>query len=114
MLPAFEFATAQQIVFGAGKAATLPALVRDWGPRGLVVHGQTQPHVRQLIEEWRGQGWVAATFAVEREPAVDDILAGVDSARAATCDFIVAVGGGSVMDSGKAIAALHTNPHRQS
>lgn len=110
MLPAFEFATAQQIVFGAGKAATLPSLVSHWGRRALIVHGRTQPRVQELLETWRGHGWVAATFAVTREPTVDDILAGVVTARAAACDFIVAIGGGSVIDSGKAIAALLTNP----
>ena len=48
-------------------------------------------------------------FAVPGEPKVDTIRAGVTLARSAKCEVVVAVGGGSVLDAGKAIAALAVN-----
>ena len=48
-------------------------------------------------------------FAVAGEPTVDVARAGVAAARGAGCDLVVAFGGGSALDAGKAIAALLGN-----
>jgi alcohol dehydrogenase class IV len=49
-------------------------------------------------------------FAVAGEPDVDLIARGLQVARRERCDVVVAVGGGSVIDAGKAMAGLLTNP----
>jgi alcohol dehydrogenase class IV len=49
-------------------------------------------------------------FAVAGEPTVDAIRRGTALARDEGCDVVVAIGGGSVIDAGKALAALLTNP----
>jgi alcohol dehydrogenase class IV len=46
---------------------------------------------------------------VPGEPTTDMALAGVERARETQCDFVIGIGGGSVLDTGKAIAALMTN-----
>ena len=43
------------------------------------------------------------------EPSTADVEAGVTAARTGGCDLVVAIGGGSPLDAGKAIAALLTN-----
>lgn len=110
MATTFDFATAQQIVFGVGKAKTIANLSKELGQRALVVSGKSNPRIQTLIGEWHTLGLVAHTIVVEREPTVADVVAATESARSADCDFIIAIGGGSVIDSGKAIAALLTNP----
>ena len=50
-----------------------------------------------------------AVVRVTREPLVDDARAALDEARAAGADAVVAIGGGSVLDLGKAIAVLLGN-----
>ncbi len=47
-------------------------------------------------------------FEVHGEPTVDTARSGVESARG--CELVIGLGGGSVLDTGKAIAALSTNP----
>ena len=52
---------------------------------------------------------VAVAFTVSGEPTLDTVLAGVQKAREEACQVVVGFGGGSVIDAGKAIAALLTN-----
>ncbi len=97
----FEFATAGRIVFGAGRSAELPALVRGFGSRLLLVTGRSA----------RGADGLEPVLhvRVEGEPTFDLVRGLADAAREARCDVVVAIGGGSVLDAGKALAMLLTN-----
>jgi alcohol dehydrogenase class IV len=95
-----EFATAGRIVFGQGAAARVESTARALGSRTFLVTGAT-PRVEVSA---------AATLAVDGEPTVDLVRAGVESAREAGCNVVVSAGGGSAIDAGKAIAALLANP----
>lgn len=110
MIAPFEFATAQQIVFGTGTAQEIGKRAAQLGSRGLVVTGQRSDRVLHLLQAWETQGLTAATYAVDSEPTVAAVLEGVKTARGAGCDLVIGVGGGSAVDMGKAIAALLTNP----
>lgn len=100
----FEFATAGRIVFGEGAVAGLPELVRSLGSHAFVVTGSSVERVKPLISDMS-----AETFAVPGEPTVDLVREGARRVRNAACDVIIAIGGGSAIDAGKAIAALATN-----
>ncbi|HXF64114.1 MAG TPA: iron-containing alcohol dehydrogenase, partial [Caldilineaceae bacterium] len=105
----FEFATAQQIVFGAGASGQIASLAAKLGRRALVVTGQRGAPARDLVAAWQAAGLVGASVTVAGEPTVAGVAAGVETARAAGCDMVIAIGGGSVIDMGKAVAALLTN-----
>jgi alcohol dehydrogenase class IV len=49
------------------------------------------------------------TASCPGEPTVDFVQQGVRQAKAEKCDHVIALGGGSAMDAGKAMAALLTN-----
>ncbi len=100
----FEFATAKRVIFGEGKAATLPELTRTFGARPLVVTGASPERPAKLVSALS-----AETFAVQGEPTVDLVREGVRRLREAACDVVVSIGGGSAIDAGKAIAAIATN-----
>ncbi|MEZ4707290.1 MAG: iron-containing alcohol dehydrogenase [Caldilineaceae bacterium] len=106
----FEFATANKILFGAGTLAQLPAAAAKLGKRALVVTGQNPARAAEAIGLLRDKGLTCATFAVDQEPTIELINRGVQLAKDTECDLVVSFGGGSVIDAGKAIAALATNP----
>lgn len=101
----WEFATAARIVFGAGTRHQLPAIVRAFGRRPLLVGG---PHLHADRGALPDLGDVTP-FVVNGEPNLFVVRRGADLFRAAGCDVVIGIGGGSVLDAAKAIAALATN-----
>ncbi len=106
----FEFATAARIVFGCGEAAQLAAAAAQMGGRALVVTGSSAERVRPLIAKLESAGVDCALFSTPSEPTIDLIRAGAEYARSQACGVVIAIGGGSAIDTGKALAALLTNP----
>jgi len=99
----FEFATAGRIVFGPGAVREVTPASRSFGKRALLVTGRSPERAAAIA------GLDAAFFCVPEEPSVDLVRRAVETARAEQCDHVVAVGGGSVIDAGKAVAALLAN-----
>jgi alcohol dehydrogenase class IV len=102
----FEFATAGRVLVGAGRAAELPGVLSGLGCRVLVCTGKDPARHAGLLD---GLGMPAAVFPVAAEPTVELARAGVAAAREHGADVVVAIGGGSVIDTGKAVAALLGN-----
>ena len=100
----FEFATATRIIFGEGMAATLPDLARTLGTRPFIVTGAARERASALVSALSAQ-----TLAVSGEPTVDLVREGARQAQEAACDVVISIGGGSVIDAGKAIAIIATN-----
>ncbi len=107
----FEFAAPARIIFGEGTAQQLPPLARAIGKRALLVTGASPPPaVRQLTGALSAAGLRLTHFAAAGEPTIDMVDAAIARAREARCDFVISIGGGSVIDTGKASAALIPNP----
>lgn len=104
----FELATAARIVFGPGKLAELPGLVRAFGSHALLVTGRNSERAVLLRGELTKAGVTSSLFSVEGEPTLDAVRRGVQACREG-CQFVISVGGGSPIDAGKAIAALTPN-----
>ena len=105
----FEFATAQRIIFGDGVLAEAGPLAQGLGGRPLVVTGRDPSRSRDLLGLLRAQGLEPSLFSLRGEPTLADIRQGAAQARAVQADLIIAFGGGSALDGGKAIAALAVN-----
>jgi alcohol dehydrogenase class IV len=105
---AFEFAAPTRIVFGEGKLREAGAIVASLGGRALVVEGGSG-RAGPLVELLRAVGVPTTRVRVAGEPTVALVEDAVARARAERCDVVAALGGGSVIDAGKAIAALLTN-----
>lgn len=105
----FEFATATRILFGPGTFQEVASLATEMGKRAFVVTGRSVERAAPLLEDLKKHKVESVLVNVPGEPTTDIALAGVERARETQCDFVIGFGGGSVLDTGKAIAALMTN-----
>jgi alcohol dehydrogenase class IV len=105
----FEFATAARIIFGAGTFRGIGSLAQECGQRALVVTGKSVSRAEPLLALLREKSMDAITFSVSGEPEIETVRAGVALAKRERCDCVISFGGGSVIDSGKAIAAMLRN-----
>lgn len=107
---AFEFATAQRIIFGPEKAQRLPELVAGYGRQVLAVTGADPARQARVLASIEERARRFDVFPVGGEPTVSLVVEGAQRARASGIEVVVAIGGGSAIDAAKAIAALAANP----
>jgi alcohol dehydrogenase class IV len=105
----FEFATATRILFGPGVVKEVAPAAKDFGQRVLIVAGRSTGQDAALNRQLGEHGFGRWTIASSGEPTIDDVEAGAELARTELIDLVVSLGGGSVIDLGKAIAAIATN-----
>jgi alcohol dehydrogenase class IV len=101
----FEFATATRILFGPGTVRDLVPAAAQMGRRALLVTGASAERAAPLVA-----GFDTVPFQVTGEPSIELIRRGTAHTRAEGCDLVIAIGGGSAIDAGKALAAMLTNP----
>lgn len=101
----FSFAAPGQFLFGCGRGAELGAIVATLGSRPFVCTG-SRPERHQALLDLLGSPLV---YAASSEPTIDSIRTAVQAARRLGADVIVGLGGGSVLDTTKAVAALVAN-----
>lgn len=106
----FEFATAGRIIFGAGVVSQAAALAAGMGRRALLVLGVHNRAAEALQAQLTGQDLEVVSYNVTHEPDVPGIQQAVALARAHACDLVIGFGGGSAIDTAKAVAALSANP----
>ncbi len=104
-----EFSTAGRIVFGPGVSEQIPDLVAGFGRRAFLVLGGTPNRFRRIPDQLVSRGIAWDSFSVTGEPTTEIVQTAARLAREAAADVVVAVGGGSVLDTGKAVAALLAN-----
>ena len=96
----FALRVPQEVRFGKGEVRKLPEIVARFGRRPFVVTGS-----RAAPIDFRD----AVAWSVHGEPEIATADEGAKRCREAGCDVVVAIGGGSVLDTAKAAAALASN-----
>jgi alcohol dehydrogenase class IV len=105
----FEFATAVQILFGAGTIGKLGEAVASLGKCVLLASNLPESRIAPIVADITTRGIRVVPIVVTGEPTVASVAEGVELARKQGCDLVIGLGGGSAIDTGKAVAALTTN-----
>ncbi len=103
----FQYANPTRICFGEGQIATLPELVPA-GSRLLVLYGggsiKQNGVYEQLTQALAGREWLEFP-GIGVNPQYDQLMEAVALVKRERIDFLLAVGGGSVVDGTKFVAA---------
>jgi alcohol dehydrogenase class IV len=110
MIDSFQFSSLPEIIFGAGKRNELAAAVNSRGNRVLLLTGSSSIHNSghgdEIISGLKAANLELEHEVIAHEPSPVRIDQIVQKYKGAGTEVIVAVGGGSVMDAGKAISAM--------
>jgi len=105
----FEFATATRIVFGPGTAGSIGREAAALGRRAFVLTGADPQRAWPLLRDLENQHVIHTEFRIVQEPTTDRVAEAAREAESRGCDLVIGIGGGSVIDAGKAVAALLAN-----
>lgn len=111
----FDFANPTRIIFGSGKLEELgnqhlpgkKAMLLISNGKSTKLNGAYERTIKQLE---KANIEFAVFDKIMENPLKDVIMQGALFAKENKCDFIVALGGGAVLDSSIAISAMATNP----
>ena len=105
----FNFSTANNIIFGDGSIQLLLEIIKGLGKNILFIRGKEKPDPSILFSIFKKANLECTSFIVNKEPDIDIVNSAVAIGRENKCDFVLSFGGGSVIDTGKAVAALLNN-----
>lgn len=106
----FEFYNPVKVIFGAGKTDEIGVAAKPYGTKALVVsyreHGFMTDLLARVLTRLQEAGMKSVPFyEIVANPMLSDVERGIAVAKEQGVDLVIAVGGGSVMDSAKTIAA---------
>ncbi len=106
-----------QIIFGAGAAETVGAEAKRLEATHAFV--LSDPNLQKLgatdriLASLAAQGIGTTVYAeIEFEPSIQSVAPAAAAAKASQCDLVIGFGGGSTLDTAKAVAALTRNDGR--
>jgi alcohol dehydrogenase class IV len=105
----FEFSTAARIVFGPGSATGIGQEAAALGRQAFVLTGARPERALPLLRQLENHHVAHVEFRVAEEPTTALVTDAVAEAGSRGCDLVIGIGGGSVLDAGKAVAAMLTN-----
>ncbi len=109
-MQSFDFIAPRNVLFGPGRISELPTLLAaDGVTRFLVVTGRSPRRVESVLALLRSTPIKFCLFSIPTEPTLDLVRRGVKQAVDEQCNGVLAIGGGSALDGGKAIASLMRN-----
>lgn len=114
-IPSFSYHIPTAIEFGWGSLARLPSIVKGLGGTRAFVVGDPGVVKAGVVERVIGTlvsaGIPSIPFSdIESDPDVSSVDNGVQLAKAEVCDVVIGVGGGSALDTAKAIGLMLNNP----
>ncbi|AYV20069.1 iron-containing alcohol dehydrogenase [Vibrio mediterranei] len=105
----FQFMTSSRIIFGEGALQSSLSIINQFGYSVLLVTGQERQRADPVIHYLHSQNMRYQHVAIRGEPNITMVEETAIMGRRFKPDMVVAIGGGSVLDMGKALAAIIPN-----
>ncbi|MEX2231600.1 MAG: iron-containing alcohol dehydrogenase [Cyclobacteriaceae bacterium] len=110
MIKGFGFSQTPHLLFGTGKLSMLPLVAKAFGSKILLITGArsflASSQGPSLLEQFRSHQMAVQQYSIDKEPSPAIIDEGVKKHSAFEADCVIAIGGGSALDAGKAISAM--------
>lgn len=114
MVNAFQFSRLPKIYFKSGIISELSSVSRQFGNTAVIVTGKKSfigsKYAEDLFNDFKKKGFDYTVISVPGEPSPELIDDAVNELRPADFKVIISIGGGSVIDAGKAISAMMRVP----
>lgn len=108
----FQISRLPRLYFGIGAIQKLLDISKSYGKDILLITGnksyENNPKVLYIIKKLKAEGHQIIRSVISNEPSPDDIDKIVNTGRELNPKFVLSVGGGSVIDAGKAVSAMLT------
>lgn len=109
-IPSFDFYRTPRLLFGRGSLSSVAPLSAQYGRRVLLLTGAasfpSSKYWNDLTESFQKNGLEWKHAIISGEPSCDVVDAVVEEFRREDINTVIAVGGGSVLDGGKAVSAM--------
>lgn len=102
----FGFVSPRRTLFGRNCRHEAAAFIARLGARVVLVRSRSVPWALELAHELEAMGLAVTEVLAQGEPTIDELRAHLEVGRDSRSDSVVAVGGGSSIDLGKALAGL--------
>ncbi len=106
----FDYRAPGQIVFGTDAIQRIPDLVRDFPKKVLLITGKDRLRAGDVEEILKRNRFEVFSVSIIAEPTDTSLTHCVSVAQQDKVGWVIAVGGGSVIDSGKIISVMINNP----
>lgn len=109
-MQSFTFTSMPKLIFGPESSAKIGRCASKWGSSVLLITGagslERSGNLQRIVSDLKNSGMGVLCRSISGEPSPEKIDAVVSDVADKAVDAVVAVGGGSVLDAGKAIAAM--------
>jgi alcohol dehydrogenase class IV len=110
----FELLSTPKIFFGADEFENIGTLIKVYGSKPIILGSESvlikNQKIRDILDNAASKyGFDYSKFIIKGEPTIEIIDSAVEKAKDDKADIVVALGGGSAIDAGKAVAGLVTN-----
>lgn len=111
---AFNFTCAPRTIFGEGALQTASSALSEFGKKALIVTGKiiTKTGLTKKVQDVLSENKIDSVVFNDLPGEPDDkmICAGLEIYKKENCDFIIGLGGGTPLDTAKAISAMAVLP----
>lgn len=109
----FEFLPTPQLYFGVNQISLIGTITNLYGTKALIVASESvfknEKNQSILKEKLSECGIRYQTIFIKGEPEIEQIDKAVELSVTHNSEVVIGIGGGSVIDAGKAIAGISTN-----